>query len=83
MLSECFVLMALTFKKVFNITHPFVKFLRGKYIDLLGAINYTQSILSQIQIIREDKSFENILKYKANCINSKFNDFYFTYLFNT
>lgn len=80
MLSECFVLIALTFKKIFNITHPFTKFLQGKDIDLLGAINYNQSILSQIQIIREDESFENILKDKENFINSKLNDFSFTYL---
>jgi len=46
MLSERFVLIALTFKKIFNITHPFTKFLQGKDIDLLGAINYTQNILT-------------------------------------
>jgi len=36
---------------------PFAKFLQKKDIDLLDAINYTQGIISQIQIIRDDESF--------------------------
>jgi len=80
MLSERFVLIALTFKKIFNITHPFTKFLQGKDIDLLGAINYTQSIFIQIQILRSDESLKNIINDKDNFINSKLNDFSFTSL---
>lgn len=80
MLSERFVLIALTFKKIFNITHPFTKFLQGKDIDLLGAINYTQSIFIQIQILRSDESFKNIINDKDNFINSKLIDFSFTSL---
>lgn len=77
MLSERFVLMALRFKKIFDITHPFTKFLQGNDIDLLCAMNYTQSKLSQIKIIRDDESFENIIKDKDNFINSKLNDFFY------
>ncbi|XP_029348041.1 zinc finger MYM-type protein 1-like [Acyrthosiphon pisum] len=38
MLSERFVLIALTFKKIFDITHPFTKFLQGTDIDLLDIV---------------------------------------------
>jgi len=80
MLSERFVLIALTFKNIFNMTHPFTKFLQGKYIDLLDAINYTQSIFIQIQILCSDESFKNVIYDKGNFINSKLNDFSFTSL---
>lgn len=83
MLSERFILIGLTFKNIFSITHPFTKFLQGKNIDLLAAINYTQSILVQIKNIRKDQSFESILLDKDKFIQSKIDDFSFILLTHT
>ncbi|XP_022166088.1 zinc finger MYM-type protein 1-like [Myzus persicae] len=83
MLSERFVLTALTFKKMFDITSPLSSFLQGKNIDLLAAVSYVKSVDKKILTLRSETEFQVLLKEKEEFITSKNDEFDITPLIQT
>ncbi|XP_050065236.1 zinc finger MYM-type protein 1-like isoform X2 [Aphis gossypii] len=78
MLTERFILTSLVFLKIFDITNPLNKFLQGKNIDLLGAVNYIENVSFNIKELRNDNKFELIVLEKDKFIESKKDNLLFT-----
>jgi len=68
MLTERFILTGLIFLKIFDMTNPLNKFLQGKNIDLLGAVNYIENVLFNIKELRNDSKFDLIVLEKDKLI---------------
>lgn len=69
LLSEKFILTALTFTKIFKILDPITKIFQSPDIDLLGAINSLELAVKDLQKLRCDEEF-NALCEEATLLMS-------------
>lgn len=76
LLTERFIITAISFSKLFEILDPATKMLQSPDIDLLGAVNSIQVILDNIKNMRSDNVFAKIYDEALNFVNQS--EFEFT-----
>lgn len=68
LLTERFILTALTFTKIFNILDPVTKTFQSPDIDLLGAVTSLQVVMKDLQNLRCDDEFNELYNEATNII---------------
>lgn len=68
LLTERFILTALTFTKIFNILDPITKTFQSPDIDLLGAVTSLQVVMKDLKNLRCDDEFNELYNEATNII---------------
>lgn len=68
LLTERFILTALTFTKIFNILDPITKTFQSPDIDLLGAVTSLQVVIKDLKILRCDDEFNELYNEATDII---------------
>lgn len=70
LLSERFLIVAHTFSEIFKSVGPLTAALQGVDIDLIGATNHVNEVLSKLSKMRSDEGFREILEKKDGFISN-------------